>query len=353
MAAPLAATGVSQRRRSARPQSETALHRYRLCGLVLGSRRRLPGLVPEHGASRVDVLVDLRPGAKRGSPLRGAALWRAHPLRDARGRAVVEVRRDAARRRFAMRYLDGAEFTVDEAGRSVRGRWPAGQSVDDAMAYLAGPVFGFVLRLRGSLALHASAVVVGDRAVLLAGASGAGKSTLAAALALRGVPVLCDDAAALSEGTGGCDVHPGSPRVRLWPEAANLLLPPGTKLPRLAAGWEKRYLDLRELAGAFGDRPRRLGAIYVLDSRPRATAAHSVPLAPRDALVALVTHAYVGHLQDAPMRAREFALLARIAERVPVRRLTHPQRPGMLDALCAHLLDEAARAVPAAAGGGA
>ncbi len=56
MAAPLATTGVSQRRRSARPQNGTALHRYRLCGLVLGSRRRLPGLVPEHGASRVDVV---------------------------------------------------------------------------------------------------------------------------------------------------------------------------------------------------------------------------------------------------------------------------------------------------------
>lgn len=336
-----------------RPRGRAALRRYRLCGLVLGSPRSLPGLVPaEDAAGRVDVVVDLRPGAEAGDARSGAALWRAHPLRDARGRAVVEVRRDAARGRFALRYLDGAEFTVDEAGRWVRGRWPAGQGLDDAMAYLVGPVLGFVLRLRGRLALHASAVVLEDRAVLLAGASGAGKSTLAAALALRGLPVLCDDAAALAEGAGGCEVHPGSPRVRLWPEAAALLLPPGTELPLLAAGWEKRYLDLRDVAGAFGDRPRRLGAIYVLEPRPRAAATRAVPLAPRDALVALVTHAYVGHLQDAPMRAREFAFLARIAAQVPVRRLAHARRPGELDALCAHLLDDAARAVASAATGG-
>ena len=50
-----------------------------------------------------------------------------------------------------------------------------------------GPVFAFVLRLRGAVTFHASAVRIGD-AVAFLGPQGAGKSTTAAALALRGCP---------------------------------------------------------------------------------------------------------------------------------------------------------------------
>ena len=51
----------------------------------------------------------------------------------------------------------------------------------------------FLLARRGRVPVHASAFVLGDTAVVLAGPSGSGKSTLALAAAQRGFPLLSDD----------------------------------------------------------------------------------------------------------------------------------------------------------------
>ena len=51
----------------------------------------------------------------------------------------------------------------------------------------------FLLARSGRTPVHASAFLLGDQAVVLAGRSGSGKSTLALAAASRGLPVLSDD----------------------------------------------------------------------------------------------------------------------------------------------------------------
>lgn len=51
----------------------------------------------------------------------------------------------------------------------------------------------FLLARRGRTPIHASAFVIGNLAVVLAGTSGSGKSTLALAAVERGLPVLSDD----------------------------------------------------------------------------------------------------------------------------------------------------------------
>ena len=55
----------------------------------------------------------------------------------------------------------------------------------------------FCLRLRGTVCLHASAIVVDNRALLIAGVSGAGKSTTASFFALQRHSVLSDGISAL------------------------------------------------------------------------------------------------------------------------------------------------------------
>jgi hypothetical protein len=73
----------------------------------------------------------------------------------------------------------------------------------DAPEITAG-IFGNVLACicwrRGQLALHGSAVAIGDRAVLLLGPAAKGKSLLAAALARRGHAVLSDEVAVVADG---------------------------------------------------------------------------------------------------------------------------------------------------------
>jgi hypothetical protein len=69
----------------------------------------------------------------------------------------------------------------------------AGALRGDLHACLTGTVLGLLALLRNLLPLHASSVLIGERAICFTGHSGAGKSTLAAALAQRGHPLLTDD----------------------------------------------------------------------------------------------------------------------------------------------------------------
>jgi hypothetical protein len=69
--------------------------------------------------------------------------------------------------------------------------------------------------LRGLEVLHASGVVVDDKALLFAGAPGAGKSSLAAALLHRGATLLSDDTVALETRDGALVAHPGAALLHL------------------------------------------------------------------------------------------------------------------------------------------
>ena len=76
--------------------------------------------------------------------------------------------------------------------------------------------------LYGSLPLHAAAVEIDGRAVLLAGESGAGKTTAAAALFGRGHRLLSEDLACCST-AGEPHILPGPAVIRLHPAAAERL----------------------------------------------------------------------------------------------------------------------------------
>jgi hypothetical protein len=69
--------------------------------------------------------------------------------------------------------------------------------------------------LRGLEVLHASGVVLRDRAALFAGPPGAGKSSLAAALLHRGAALLSDDTVALQTRGGALIAHPGAAMLHL------------------------------------------------------------------------------------------------------------------------------------------
>jgi hypothetical protein len=266
--------------------------------------------------------------------------WYVSPYRDPDGRPVLTIWELTGGDYYRLLFADGTEFWVDRPGTAVWADWPGGLTPEDTATYLLSSVMGFVLGLRGTPCLHGSAVAVGGRAVALVGPSGAGKSTTAAALALRGLPVLADDLVVLRGRGEPFLVQPAYPRLRLWPASARLLCGEAP-LPPLTPNWDKRFLDLTGNGCRFQDRPLPLGAVYLLDPRGTDPVAPCVePLPAADGLIALVANTYLNHLPDRRLRARGFDLLGRVAARVPLRRVKPHADPDRLARLCDVILDD-------------
>ena len=312
-----------------------ALHAHAAFGLRIASAARLPGLSPASDDAPTDVVVRLQEGAPRAAAPSDAdeVLYRSSDCDEA-GTPALVVARLRGGLFFRLRYADGVEFVLDGAGRGVWTMWPAPWTLDDVATYLLGPVFGFLLRLRGVTCLHASAVAVEDQAVVFAGPAGAGKSTLAAAFARRGHAVMADDVVAISDDGALVAVQPGPSRIRLWPESVRALYGAEDALPRLTPTWDKRFLE----AGAgyrFQARSLPLGAVFVLADRLRHFRRWSVEsLSPAAGLIALAANTHAGHFADARMRAAEFRVLAGLTSRVPVYRAWPPDDVASLSGLC-------------------
>jgi hypothetical protein len=198
----------------------------------------------------------------------------------------------------------------------------------------------------GSVAPHVympSVIAVNDRAIALVGYRGAGKSTTAAAFAMRGYGVLCEDVAALSIKDGSFIVQSGYPRVCLWKDSVASLLGSPDALPQLTPNWEKRFLSLEDRGARFQESALPLDAIYALG--PRASTPHAPfiePLAPLQGFMELVQNTYMNFLLDRENRATEFSFLSQLVDAVPVRRLTPHADPARIEELCQCILKDAA-----------
>ncbi len=245
---------------------------------------------------------------------------------------------------FQLAYDDGTRFIVDGTAKRLWGTWQPPLTLEDFATYLVGPVMGFVLRRRGILALHASSVCVSGNAVMLCGSSEAGKSTTAAALALRGVPVLAEDISPVKEDNGSLYVEPGYPRICLWPDTVESLFGEPGALPRLTPAWEKCFLPLDGVRAVFESNKRPLKIVYLFGPRVnQADAPRIEDLGMSGALLELVQNTYMNWLLDRNQRARELDLLIRLVAHVSVRRIVPHVDPARIGALCELIIKDAER----------
>ena len=226
---------------------------------------------------------------------------------------------------FYCLYQDGTTFVVSRLGTQIWATWPDELTLEDTATYLLGPILGFVLRLRGTVCLHANAIAIDDRVVVLVGAAGAGKSTTAAAFARAGYPVLSDDVVPLIDRGDTFLVQPAYPRIRLWDSSVRALYGDAEALPRLVPThptWDKRYLDLNQAGYQFQSEPLPLAAIYYINDRSDDLACPQIaPMTTQDRLITLVTNTYTNYLLDKQLRAQEFEFLSRVVKHIPVRQL--------------------------------
>lgn len=300
---------------------------HRAAGLTIAADRPLPGFVlepaPSNRAEDLRIHVECRPDWHATA----AELLHHADTTDAAGRPVVIVSRSPAG--FHFDYADGTRAWVDTHGANVWCTWPRSSSLDGVCTYLYGPILGLVLRLRGSLALHASAVVVGGFAVGFAGPHGAGKSTLAAALGARGHAVVSDDVLHLRRAAGQWMAEPFASMLKLWPEGACLAFGEPTDLPCIAEGWNKRALALGDGVAAATAAVRLAALACFADPAPHT---RIEPLPPASALLRLAANSSAAHLLDRALRAAEFRALSSLVRDVPCGVLTPPEDPSQYPA---------------------
>jgi hypothetical protein len=232
----------------------------------------------------------------------------------------------AQKQYFYFKYGDDTEFVIDAAGTKIWAVWPANLTLEDTATYLLGAILGFVLRLRGILCLHASAVEIDGRVALFMGESEAGKSTLAAAFAQQGYTVVSDDVVGVYEKADSFLVQPAYPHIRLWDTSVKALFGQPEALPRIVPTnptWDKRFLDLTQPGFQFSQAPLPLAAIYSLASRrPETTYPCIEPLPVQQRMLALLANTYIKSLLSPAQRGREFEWLSELVRTVPVQQLT-------------------------------
>jgi hypothetical protein len=322
---------------------------YRAYGLTISSNIAIPGLESLcHAADPPDITFECGPEPRwvdEAVHLAGRNHYKSSEAPHATDAGFAVIERGAGQF-FELGYADGARYVTDGAARRVWATCEPPLSITDLAIYFLGPVMGFLLRRRGITSLHASAAVISGHAILFSGEGAAGKSTTAAALALRGTPVMCEDVAPLREDAGIFHLEPGYPRVCLWPDSVQSLLGAPDALPQLTFGWEKRYLALDGVRAKFEAQRKPLGAVYLFAARSEdENAPRVVELSRREALLELVQNTYMNYLLNRDQRAAEFDVLTRLVARVAVRRIIPHSDPRRIEQLCECLLRDAAYVV--------
>jgi hypothetical protein len=312
--------------------------RYAACGVSIEADAPIPGArrVEDEGAA--DVRVFMRDSGAAPHVADAGSSWYVSPYADEHGIPSLAVRRLDSSYLFC--YGEGARFIVDASGSQIDAWWDPPLTDADASDFLLGGVLAFVVRLRGLVPLHASAVVIDGRAVLFAGPAGAGKSSTAAALAILGLPVLSDDVVAVADALDAVIAYPSFPQVSVWADSAQGLFA-SRSLPTHSALYAKHRVDLSDCGYRFHETPAPVQAVFILQDRSSNSKSPMVrPLPPRSALMSLVTHSYGNYLLDASMRAREFGVLGRIAETVPICELAFEAGLEQLVPNCRRLVSE-------------
>ena len=297
---------------------------YRISGLSVASEIGLPGLIAGTPEPEPQVTIRLGPVPESlPEPTASGPTWQI------------------AGKQFLLRIPDIARFLLNDGSEIVFAPETAAGAVDIPI-FILGSAFGILLHQREQIVLHASAVRVGDQAVLFCGPSGAGKSTMAAALAQCGYPLVSEDVCAITAaGSGAPMVFPDGRQLKLWAQTIDKLELAERRGARVRASLEKFYVDAHD---AFSE-PLPLGAIYALrEARPPHASGIEVPNVVDTALI-LRRNAYRPYLvRRMGQKTNYFHAATAIANSAGIfyltRALDFAKMPEVIASLERHWLDQ-------------
>jgi hypothetical protein len=265
-------------------------------------------------------------------------MYESEPIGDLAQRIALFVAEDAE----VLRMGDVADYVIGDERIECHLHNPELEYLIEIHAL--GIVLAYWLERQGSLAVHASGVVVGGGAIGILAPSEGGKTTLAAALLRAGHSLLADDLLAIEETADGIRAHPGFPQMRMWPDDADYFVAGHEHLEFAHPGFTKRRVPVGEGFGAFHGTSAPLSAIYVPERRPGSSGGVVIePVRGADGVRALLRAMFTElppGLGDSP--GERLRLLAGVVAAVPVKRLSYPNGRGRLDDVVTAIEDDCA-----------
>ena len=222
---------------------------------------------------------------------------------------------------FRLRFRDCGEFLISADLTTVDVRRAPHERSELLPVLMAGTVAAFILTLRGTTILHASAVAIEARALAFVGPSGRGKSTVAALLCVEGADLVTDDVLA---------VRPTRP-VTCIGGASELRLRAGaTEIAHSRPDAVTRTTEDERLGLSTSQAPAEplpLAAIVIPAPSREARVVEAQLMSPSAALTALLSTPRVFGWRRSDILSRDLATLGDVVNHVPVYGVTVPWGP--------------------------
>jgi len=234
----------------------------------------------------------------------------------------------------------GFYFVIDPQKEKLWILYNQNEPENDLDSYFTGTLMGCVLRLKGIMCLHSSAVNINGEAILLVGQKRSGKSTTAAAFAKLGYKVLCDDIAAISVKNNILYVESGYSKVRLRPASAQALHSENLDvMPEVFSVRKSRYANVTE---TFQREALPLGAIYFLGGEPGYNAPPVIEPVANDVLYLLHANTFANYVITPDMRKDELKMLAIIASQASIKHLKYGHDVKIVNLQCEAVINDRA-----------
>ena len=236
------------------------------------------------------------------------------------------------------------EILISPDGRTMACHSYPETSSESFHVYLLTLALSFALVKCGLEPLHGTAVAIDGKAAVFLGDCGLGKSTLAAAFLQAGYRLLTDDLLVLRKVSAALLAHPGSPRIKLFPEMASKFLGDDAIGVPMNPYTHKLIVPLKDWQVCNHALP--VGAIYALAPAPEVPGAefHLATLNQREAFLTLLASTFNRTILDATRLRRQFETTQALANTVPVKKLSYPRSvdsfPAVLELVVSDLCTE-------------
>lgn len=187
---------------------------------------------------------------------------------------------------------------------------------------LVDQVMPRVIAHRGDLVLHAGAVALGGRAVVVTAPSGYGKSTLTASLAADGATLIGDDALIVDSDRAGYRVRAVYPSLRLLPDSVAHLYGDAIETGMVAHYSAKRRIDLAHEGADIGS---NAPLALILSLGPPDDNISARRLLPMEACMTLISNSFALDPTDTVRARDKLVRTSALATSTPAWELRYPR----------------------------